>query len=360
VRPTRQFCEADVVAGLEAIASDEIRRWLSCDARVVAPGVLRFAYAGDARHLAALKTVLSVYFVQRFDVPRPKALLGDQHLRAVLAQITRATALQPADYRTFMLAAAGRDSTTMARLAGEIARATGLCEVGKEGDLLIRLRRSATPAPGEGWDVLVRASPKPLATRDWRVCIVGGSLQATVAHAMAGLTTPRPDDVYLNLGCGSGTLLVERALAGLARRLIGCDTDPKALACARQNASAWRERRHGLAATSNSGQYGGMIELEPWDATGLPLPGASVDALAADLPFGHRVGSHADNESLYPALLAEAARVARPGARFVAITAELRLMERLMRAGATTWQVDRTLRVHLGGLRPVIFVLRKA
>jgi 23S rRNA G2445 N2-methylase RlmL len=235
----------------------------------------------------------------------------------------------------------------MTRLATEIARSTGLREVAEEGDLLIRLRRSEA-TQGDGWEALARAAPKPLATRDWRVCNVEGSLQATVGHAMALLTQPRATDVYLNLGCGSGTLLFERASAGPARRLIGCDSDPIALDCAQRNAASPGGRPHAR-----------RIELEQWDATELPLRDASVDALAADLPFGHRVGSHGINEALYPATLIEAARVAKPGARFVAITAELRLIDRVLRESAAPWSVDRTMRVNLGGLRPMIYVLAK-
>jgi SAM-dependent methyltransferase len=339
------LCEADVVEGLEAIARDEIRRRLNGDARLVAPGRLQFAYAGDIGLLASPRTALAIYVVQRFYVPRPKALLGDQHLRALLGLVERVVAPHRAAYHTFMLAAAGRDSAVMTRLATEIARSTGLREVAEEGDLLIRLRRNE-PTQGDGWEALARAAPKPLATRDWRVCNVEGSLQATVGHAMALLTQPRATDVYLNLGCGSGTLLFERASAGPARRLIGCDIDPIALDCAQRNAASPGGRPHAR-----------RIELEQWDATELPLRDASVDALAADLPFGHRVGSHGINEALYPAMLIEAARVAKPGARFVAITAELRLIDRVLRESAAPWSVERTMRVNLGGLRPMIYVL---
>jgi 23S rRNA G2445 N2-methylase RlmL len=344
VTPTRTLCEVDVVEGIETIARDEIKRRLGCDARQVAPGRLQFTFDGDIGRLETLQTALAAYVVQRFAVPRPRALLGDQHLRALLALIERARAPQRAAYGTFMLAAAGRDSAVLTRLAGEIARATGLREVPEDGDLLVRLRR-AGPEEDAGWEALVRTSPRPLATRDWRACNIDGSLQATVAHAMAVLSRPQRDDVYLNLCCGSGTLLIERALAGPAARLIGCDIDPAALACARRNVDRLRRAA--------------PIDLEPWDATRLPLRDASVDALATDLPFGHRVGSHADNEALYPAVLSEAARVAKPGARLVTITAEMRLMDRLLRDPGSPWQLEQMLRVNLGGLRPTMYVLQR-
>jgi tRNA (guanine6-N2)-methyltransferase len=129
-----------------------------------------------------------------------------------------------------------------------------------------------------------------------------------------------------------------------ARRAIGCDTSAEALACARANLGA-----AGLA---------GRAELHPWDVRALPLPDRSVDVVVADLPFGHLVGSHAENVALYPALLAEAARVARPGARAALLSHELRLMERLLDESAA-WALESATRVDVGGLNPRIFVLRR-
>ncbi len=363
-------CEADVIVGLEPFACREVAALGAHHAHAAQPGVIQFSVRA-LRPLLGLQTALSVYLLRRYAVPRPRALLGDQHLRALFAHIDTALGLAPRGaYRTFMLGAAGAGSAVMTRLKSAVARHTGLREVNEEGDLLIRIRPSRNPfpdpsppngrgrqeaaagnGPASGWDVLVRLSPRPLATRAWRVCNIAGSLQATVAHAMALLTRPTPDDVYLNLGCGSGTLLIERAMAGPARRLIGCDTDRQALTCAQANIAAYREGAKGERRE---------FELREWDMRCLPLSDASVDAITADLPFGHRVGSHDDNVALYPALLREAARVAKPGARCVFITAEVRLLESALAQTPSPWLRDSTFRVNLGGLRPAIFALRRA
>jgi 23S rRNA G2445 N2-methylase RlmL len=213
----------------------------------------------------------------------------------------------------------------------------------KEGDLQIRLRRASTG--DAGWEVLVRLSPRPLTVRPWRACDMEGALNAAVAHAMALLTRPTPDDVFLNIACGSGTLLIERLACGPARRAIGCDTDAGALDCARANVAA-------------SG-YSARIELHEWDAGALPLATGSVDALCADLPFGHLVGSHEQNKTLYPCLLRQAARVARRGARFSVITHEARLTRTLLAQPeqAAAWDVEETVRVGLGEVQPHLFVL---
>jgi len=349
--PEMRRFEASVVEGLETVARREMSFHL--DRRITlhrlprpgtAPGVFRFDYTGGLRALLRMKTVQAIYLVRFYDIPRPRALLGDEAFRLLLEDIALVRAAHPPRaFETFFVSAAGETTAVMKRLRAALGGATGLQEGFEEGDLLLRLRRP--PDGRNGWEVLLRISPRPLATRAWRVCDMEGALNATVAHAMVLMTDPRPFDVFLNVGCGSGTFLVERLAAGPARRALGCDTSPEALACAREN----------LAAAGCAH----VAELHDWDARQLPLEAASVDALCADLPFGHLVGSHADNETLYPALLAEAARVARPGALFALITHEVRLIQTVL-GESSAWRVVGEQRIALGGLNPRIFVLQRA
>ncbi len=345
------FYEAVAAEGLEFIARRELNARLG---QLVTlhrtpesggePGVVHFRSTSSLYPLLHLKTVQAIYLIRRYAVPRPRALLGDEHFRALLGDIEQVRAVHPPGaFQTFFISAAGGESAVLKRLKSALAEATGLREGLEEGDLLLRLRRP--PGNQTSWEVLIRLSPRPLATRSWRVCNREGALNAAVAHAMTLMTDPMPRDVFLNLGCGSGTLLIERLSAMPARRAIGCDSDPQALACARQNIEA-----------------AGCIdaaELYDWDMRRLPLPDASVDALCADLPFGHLVGSHEDNLILYPVVLAEAARVAKPGALFALITHEVRLMQRLL-GDTHQWQKVTEQRIALGGLYPHIFVLARS
>src|SRR5262249_42398031 len=86
------LCEAVVAAGLEAVARDEIARRLGSRAPVRERMVhgsgntgIRFTLDGPLTEAPDLRTVSAVYLVQRYPIPRPRALLGDQHLRALLA-----------------------------------------------------------------------------------------------------------------------------------------------------------------------------------------------------------------------------------------------------------------------------------
>jgi len=339
-------CEAEVAEGLEGIAWRELKTLF--DDRIEKAGTsgrkaaVRFRYTGNPFHLLKLQTVQAVYFVRHYAIPRPKALLGDQHFKALLAQIAAVRDLSPTEaYRTFTISAAGSDSSVMMRLKEELGQKIGLT-ADQEGDLLIRLRRPVDG--GEGWESLVRLSPRPLATRAWRVCNREGALNAAVAHAMTILSRPTEDDVFLNLMCGSGTLLIERLVWGGAASAVGYDRDPSALECARKNVEA--------------AGYSDRIKLRQGDVTDLDVAAKSVDVIVADLPFGNLVGSHGDNVRLYPAVLTEAARVAKPGARFVLITGEVHLLEDLLEE-SPHWKSEQVIRVGLGGLHPRIYVLTR-
>lgn len=364
-------CEADVAEGLEELAVQELRSRFGHSIRVLGRssterGKIRFAYQGNLKHLLQLQTVLTVFLLQHYAIPRPRALLGEEHLRTLLQQINTVRALMPNDpYRVLYLGAAGSDSSVMNRLKEELANHCGLMVGQDEGDLLIRLRRPAQNA--EGWEVLVRLTPRPLATRRWRVCNMQGALNGTVAHAMMRFTRPTQNDTVLNLACGSGTLMIERLACGPARRLIGCDINHEALACAYANLQASGNRvtmklnpLEEVITPPAKLPLGKMptAELYDWDARHLPLPEQSVDVLVADLPFGHLIGSHEQNIELYPAILQEAARVARRGGLFALITHEIRLMESLLTT-SSVWRTELVKMVTLRGLHPRIFVLKR-
>lgn len=349
----KSFYEASVPQGLEESAWAEINQKSGGRAKLIEPiqddsGVLAFTYGDNPGNLLRLKSVLSLFSGQRFDVPRPKALLGHENFQNMLEQIEAVIKLAsrglptPGAYHSLYVAAAGSDSSVMQRLAEDIAAHFKLRIVRDEGDLLVRFRRSR--GGEEGWEVLVRMTPRPLSVRRWRTCDYEGALNAAVAHVMARFTRPAPEDVFLNIACGSGTLLIERAAVDTARELVGCDPNPQALTCAQANIQA--------------AGYEQRIQVYPWDARSLPLAEASVDVVCADLPFGHDVGSHEENLILYPQLLKEAARVARPGARAVFITHEIRLMETVLNI-STDWETQDIYPIAINGLNPRIYVLNR-
>lgn len=340
------ICEAEVIPGLEAFARQELKQRSGIEIHESPrpnSGAVTFRYSGSLVKLTELRTVQAVYLVQRYDIPRPRALLGDQHFRALNHQIDLVRSLSSTStFTTMHLSAAGSETSVLRRLRSELSVKTKLDDDNEQGDLLIRLRRTAD---GSAWETLVRLTPRPLATRSWRVCNMEGALNATVAHVMGRLSNPNPAQHYVNLCCGSGSLLIERALQGQAAQITGIDNDPHALTCAQANTTAADLNRR--------------VKLVRGDATRIPLSAAQVDAVVADLPFGQLVGSHAENEKLYPAVLEEAARITRADGLFVLITHEMRLISRLLHS-PTTWWLEREQMITLRGLHPRIYVLRRS
>lgn len=338
--------EAEVLPGLEPFAAAEIRRrWEETSAvGEGAAGDLPFDYTGDPADLFALRTVVAVYRVLDYAVPRPKALLGHQNFYRMVDAITAVEALHlPGTFRTFRFSAAGSDSSVFDRLRDDLTEHTRLTSAPDDADLLIRVRRNADR--GKGWQVLIRLTPRPLATRDWRGCDLPGALNASVAAAMVELTAPRPDDAFFNPMCGSATLLIERLARMPADLAAGCDADPDALACGRENVAA-----AGL---------GHRIDLLEMDATALDVPDGTFTALAADLPWGQLSGEHAENPALYRAALREWARVAAPGARLAVITHEVTVFEGLLGEIADVWALIDVVKVVQGGLHPRIYVFAR-
>src|SRR4029450_10199657 len=182
---------------------------------------------GPWDRLLDLRTIVAAFAVLTFGVPRPRSLTSGEYLPEIVRTVQAGRELgprppprarEPAPVpppASFRFDAAGHRSAGFRRLADALASSTGLPYDQDDGDLVLRFRRAAERP--DGWDVLVRLSTRPLSDRPWRVRNFPGAANATVAAAMARLTRTRPGDRVVNLLCGSGTLLVERLLAGPAR-----------------------------------------------------------------------------------------------------------------------------------------------
>ncbi len=149
-----------------------------------------------------------------------------------------------------------------------------------------------------------------------------GGLRPAVAAAMVRLSMPQDDDIVVDPFCGSGTILIERDLAGRHGQLLGGDFDPAAVE----------------AATRNVGPRHKPIDLKVWDAVSLPLRDESADVVMTNPPFGIKVGEKRGLSGLYRAFLAEAYRVLRPGGRLVVLAHDPALVDASLAAGSWAQQ----------------------
>eukprot|EP01043_Picozoa_sp_COSAG02_P043224 COSAG02_NODE_3747_length_6292_cov_3.278379_2_plen_597_part_00 len=161
-------------------------------------------------------------------------------------------------------------------------------------------------------------------------------LHPCVAWAVARTLEIQPGDTVLDPMCGKGVLLCEAATNWPCASYLGCDCDAKQLGHARSNVA-------GAKAKDRIGLHLGDASM----FRGLPLRDQSVDRytqsqgsmcfaassvcnivclhsvlcrVLTDLPFGKQFGTVCGNETLYPKVLAELARVMRPGGRAVILT----------------------------------------
>ncbi len=163
------------------------------------------------------------------------------------------------------------------------------------------------------------------------------SLWPSVAAAMVLLTEPAAEDVFLDPMCGSGTILWERTKAGPYAQILGGDIDTERVDASRKNV---RDHKGGRLPN---------LEIRQWDARELPLEDNSVDKVATNLPFGKQI-TGGGPARLYPQVLAELARVVRPGGRIVLLSSEYDLVKEQVR---TLPQFDHHHRLLDGGAGPV-------
>ena len=336
--------EAESVPGIEEIVLRELETFAGQrirSARIIRPGFIRFAWNGEPYLLSKLRSVVALYEIHHFDVPRPKALLGHEHFKRLIG-ILRCSARRFSSKRSSLgIGAAGADSTVMLRLKRELATELQVpLAADDKGELYLRLLR---PTSKSGWEILVRSTEAPLSKRAWRIRDIPGALNATVAYAMTQLHPQNDLTRVVNLCCGTATIAIEQVQQSASGSVLALDNRFDMLCAANINLlhSGTRDR----------------VQLLCADARCLPLTPNSVDRFYADLPFGNRIGSHEDNLQLYPRLLREASRLAKERAIFVLLTHEVNLLRRCTRQAGWDTLYEKT--IVLSGLHPRLFVLRR-
>ena len=212
------------------------------------------------------------------------------------------------------------DEGALSALGGDVVR----FRVGDLGDDRWAVRDQLTET--WGWVNAPRDWQVNLDLADGRLTATLGALHLTRRHGrlerLPASTTPVlaaalvrlakiPDGgTLLDPFCGAGTNLLlahEMAAPGV---LLGCDLRDDAVRQARLNA----------------GHRQAPVHLVRADATRLPVQGAHIDRVIANLPFGKRVGSHGSNQTLYPRFLRELDRVLAGDGRAVLLSEDKRLL----------------------------------
>ncbi|MFF1817514.1 TRM11 family SAM-dependent methyltransferase [Kribbella sp. NPDC058245] len=160
-----------------------------------------------------------------------------------------------------------------------------------------------------------------------------------VAEVLVRLAKIRAGQRVLDPFCGSGTLLVAASRQAHDVQVLGSDRTAESVELARRN-------------------LGGTGQLTTGLAENLQQPDRSVHRVIANLPFGKRVGSHRDNQRLYPAALGEIARVLTNDGRAVLMTEDKRLLQEAV-AGVRGLKIVRERLLRYGGATPTVYVLSR-
>jgi predicted RNA methylase len=140
-----------------------------------------------------------------------------------------------------------------------------------------------------------------------------GELPSTTCRLLAEMTSPWPDDVFLDPFCGYGGIVLERALAGPYRFAFASDADAGKVAAVKAalSAKAFEKRRRTIFPKVR----------DALDASGFDA--GFVTAIATDPPWGlYEAGMGGEEaDTLLRAFLAEAGRLLAAGGRLVLLVA---------------------------------------
>lgn len=207
--------------------------------------------------------------------------------------------------------------------------------------------------------VLLRVEVDPEGMRVWlvptfeanarfayRKADVGASIDPVVGACLARVVRRAESGVAVDPTCGSGTLLIERALLDPGLRLVGLDISPTAIRAARTNIEAAGLSQRISVRCADAG-----------DASSWP----ACREVLANLPFGWRSRQQdRDLAGLYRKLTANLARSLEPGGRAVLYTTNARALRPALAKVSPPLVLRQERTVQSGGLSVGAWVVERA
>lgn len=300
----------EYIPGLQEIVMQEMRT--HGDIRVIRQerDAIYAAYISDLSRIKNFRSVLRASLSVRDPRFHPTYLANHKGIIGELVQ--EIIAADKKAFKTFKITCAGSDSEEVRAIREYIAETYALTE-DEEADLKILIAKR-----GETWEVSAQITPRPLASRAYRVRNMGaGAMDPTIAYALNALCDLEHAKSYLNAFSGSATLLIEagQCFPNLTT-LVGFDHEKEHLSIAMQNVKAAGLIRR--------------IKLFERDVRDLPGLG-TFDVITADLPFGMAIAKGEDLEALYSDFLKCCEKSLAPGGRVGMYTSEHELLSRMMK-----------------------------
>lgn len=232
----------------------------------------------------------------------------------------------------------------------------------QEFNELLRIARETFSPQGlvdspSSYAAMLRVEADPDATRIWlvptfeadtrfayRINDVGASINPVVGACLARLVRRGDRSVVVDPTCGSGTLLIERAMLDAGTMLSGIDISPTAIRAATGNVIA-----AGLAA---------RIAVRAGDGGDAAAWPDHCDEVVANLPFGMRTEDR-NLDGLYRRIVGNIARTLNPGGRALLYTTHAKTLIALLRRTAKLTLIAER-RVESGGVQVGLWIVERA
>jgi 23S rRNA G2445 N2-methylase RlmL len=285
--------------GLEEIVADELARAAGVDgARVAGEGVVSASLVGPMQAMFASRSMLSFRFPLPAEWVPDGSTVEDAIARSVTSDSARGLLAE-------WTVGAPRYRVAWAQGGHQRARTWSLIRA-----IARRVPELVNDPTASLWEIVVEGGPRsvevalaPRALADprfpWRKSAVPAASHPTIAAALAHVAGVRDDDVVWDPFVGSGAELIERALLGPRRALVGSDVDARALAAARENLAA----------------AGVEARLERKDA--LTFAPTGVTLVLTNPPMGRRASRAAGLADMLDRFVEHSASVLLPRGRLV-------------------------------------------
>lgn len=188
---------------------------------------------------------------------------------------------------------------------------------------------------------------KPSDKLDTRFAYREKTLPASI-HPVTAACIMRHIFPYLKRGaavfdpfCGSGAMLFERSFIKPCTSLTGTDKEKYAISCAMHNERIAKTGAHFL--------HCDILEFEPMER---------YDEIISNMPFGHRVGTHENNEALYYGFVKAMDRLLKPKGTAFLFTNDKLLMRDLIQKDDTFKILNETV-FNAGNLHPSLFIIMR-
>lgn len=175
----------------------------------------------------------------------------------------------------------------------------------------------------------------------YRVGDIPASIHPVVAAGVIGSLNYQESKNHrvLDPFCGSGTMLVERAMKADYKELVGVDISPKAISVANKNSKAANLKNVRFV----------QSDIRDFSDT------EKFHEIIANMPFGLRVGDHQNNITLYKEFFSLIPSLLEKNGVILLYTQEINLTKKLFKQSKHL-KLEKVFRVETGGLHPAVFI----